>query len=106
MVKQYEVHLVSLDPTVGHEVKKTRPAVIISPDEMNDTIGTVLIAPMTTVSHSYPSRAAVKFAGKNGWVMLDQIRCVDKNRLVQKLGKIRPAEIRKVKEIIHEMLVR
>ena len=105
MVKQYEVYLVSLDPTVGHEVKKTRPAVIISPDEMNDVIGTVLIAPMTTVSRPYPSRAAVKFAGTNGQVMLDQIRCVDKKRLVQKLGRIRPVEIRKVKEIIHEMLV-
>ena len=105
MVKQYEVHLVALDPTLGHEVKKTRPALIISPDEMNSTIATVLIAPMTTRSHPYPTRVPVRFANKNGWIMLDQIRCIDKQRLVAKLGKIRSSEIAKTKAILREMLV-
>nr|HPH03882.1 type II toxin-antitoxin system PemK/MazF family toxin [Spirochaetota bacterium] len=82
MVSQYEVWLVALDPTIGHEIKKTRPAVVISPDEMNEMIATVLIAPMTTKSHPYPSRVALRFAQKDAWVVLDQIRCVDKARLV------------------------
>lgn len=102
---QYNVYLVNLDPTVGREIKKTRPCLIISPDEMNHNIDTVIIAPMTTKSHNYPTRVKVKFAGKNGWIVLDQIRTVDNIRLVKQLGKILNKEITNVKKVIKEMLV-
>lgn len=102
---QYNVYLVNLDPTVGREIKKTRPCLIISPDEMNHNIDTVIIAPMTTKSHNYPTRVKVKFAGKNGWIVLDQIRTVDNIRLVKQLGKISNKEITNVKKVIKEMLV-
>ena len=73
MVSQYEVHLINLDPTVGHEIKKTRPCLVISPDEMNHNLSTVIIAPMTTKSHAYPTRVEVNFEKKQGWIVLDQI---------------------------------
>ena len=104
-MKQYEVHLANLDPTVGHEIKKTRPCLVISPDEMNDTISTVIIAPMTTQSREYPTRVQVRFHGKQGWVVLDQLRTLDKRRLVKKLGKITKSEIAEVKSVLQEMLV-
>ena len=104
-MRQYEVYLINLDPTVGHEMRKTRPCVIISPDEMNENIGTVIIAPMTTKSHSYPSRVGISFDGKEGWVVLDQIRTIDKKRGVKRLGKLKEKEIRKIKRVIMEMLV-
>ena len=104
-MKQYEVYLIDLNPTIGHEIKKTRPGVIISPDEMNDNIGTVIIAPMTTRSHNYPSRVEVNFMKKNGWIILDQIRCIDKSRMIKKLGKIKEAEIGLVKKVLNEMLI-
>lgn len=86
IIKRFDVFLVNLDPTVGHEIQKTRPATIISPDEMNHYIRTVIIAPMTTQSRAYPTRIPCVFEGKDGWVVLDQIRTVDKVRLVKKLG--------------------
>jgi mRNA interferase MazF len=104
-MKQYEVYLIALDPTIGHEIKKTRPGVIISPDEMNENIGTVVIAPMTTKSHDYPSRIGLKFMKKDGWIMLDQIRCIDKIRLIKKLGSLGEKEIKKIKEIMKEMFI-
>ena len=104
-IRQYDVFLISLDPTVGHEIKKSRPCVIISPDEMNKHISTVIIVPMTLKSHSYPSRVPVKFRGKDGWVVLDQIRAVDKKRLIKKLGKIDHNAVTNIKSIIKEMLV-
>ncbi|MEW6686959.1 MAG: type II toxin-antitoxin system PemK/MazF family toxin [Candidatus Edwardsbacteria bacterium] len=104
-VKQYEVFLVALDPAIGHEIKKSRPCVVISPDEMNKYISTVIIAPMTTRSHFYPTRVLVNFEGKDGWVVLDQIRTVDKRRLIKKIGKMDELAIRKIKSIIKEMLV-
>lgn len=104
-MKQYEVHLANLDPTVGHEIKKTRPCLIISPDEINDTISTVIVAPMTTQSRAYPTRVSVSFRGKQGWVVLDQLRTLDKRRLVKKLGKITKTEIVEVKSVLQEMLV-
>ena len=104
-MKQYEVYLINLDPTLGHEMRKTRPCVVISPDEMNDTIGTVIIAPLTTKSHGYPSRVGITFDGKAGWVVLDQIRTIDKKRAVKMLGKLREREIGKIKKVIMEMLV-
>ncbi|MDO5774523.1 type II toxin-antitoxin system PemK/MazF family toxin [Treponema succinifaciens] len=105
VINQYDVYLVNLDPTVGHEIKKTRPCLVISPDEMNNNISTVIIAPMTTKSHSYPTRIPVKFEGKNGWIVLDQIRTVDNIRLVKRLGQISKKEILAVKKILKEMLV-
>jgi mRNA interferase MazF len=105
VVNQYEVHLIDLDPTKGHELQKTRPCLIISPDEMNRNIGTVIIAPMTTKSHNYPTRVELEFQGKNGWIVLDQIRTVDKTRLIKKLGKIEERTIQEVKNVLREMLV-
>jgi mRNA interferase MazF len=104
-VNQYDIFLVSLDPTVGHEIKKSCPCVILSPDEMNRHISTVIIAPMTTQSHPYPTRVPVEFKGKPGWVVLDQIRTVDRQRLAAKLGRLKPGVIKKVKAVIKEMLV-
>ncbi|MEK6576558.1 MAG: type II toxin-antitoxin system PemK/MazF family toxin [Nitrospirota bacterium] len=105
VIKQYDVYLISLDPTIGHEIKKARPCVIISPDEMNKYISTVIIAPMTSRSHFYPTRVPIIFKRKEGWVVLDQIRTVDKKRLIKKLGKVDQKTIVKVKAIIKEMLV-
>ena len=104
-MKQYEIYLVCLDPTVGHEIKKTRPCLIISPDEANDTISTVIIAPMTTQSHKYPTRVPVSFQGTHGWVVLDQLRTVDKRRLLKRLGTIKRPEIAEVKSVLKELLV-
>ncbi|OHD12289.1 MAG: growth inhibitor PemK [Spirochaetes bacterium GWB1_48_6] len=105
VINQYEVCLIDLDPTKGHEIQKTRPCLIISPDEMNHTIGTVIIAPMTTKSHKYPTRIELEFDEKKGWIVLDQIRTVDKCRLIKKIGKIQKKEIVKVKEALKEMLI-
>ena len=105
VVNQYNVYLVNLDPTIGHEIKKTRPCLVISPDEMNHNINTVIIAPMTTKSHAYPTRIPVKFDGKQGWIVLDQIRTVDNIRLVKHLGIITKKEVSEVKSVIKEMLV-
>jgi mRNA interferase MazF len=88
VVKRFEVYLVNLAPAVGSEIKKTRPCLIISPDEMNPHIATVIIAPMTTKGRDYPTRVSCKFQGKSGQVVLDQLRTVDKKRLVKKLGRI------------------
>jgi mRNA interferase MazF len=95
----------NLDPTVGHEIKKTRPCLVISPNEMNHNIDTIIIAPMTTKSHAYPTRVPLKFGGKNGWIVLDQIRTVDKIRLINQLGKITKKETIEVKRVLKEMLV-
>jgi len=104
-MEQYSVCLVNLEPTIGHEIKKTRPCVIISPDEMNQHISTVIIAPMTTKSHAYPTRVPLTFKGKKGWIVLDQIRTVDKRRVIKKVGKISPNKIAEIKNVINEMLV-
>ncbi|MEG3894811.1 MULTISPECIES: type II toxin-antitoxin system PemK/MazF family toxin [unclassified Microcoleus] len=88
VIKRFDVFLVNLDPTVGSEIQKTRPCLVISPDEMNQGIATVIIAPMTTKGQSYPSRIVCHFQGKDGQIVLDQIRTVDKNRLVKYLGQI------------------
>jgi len=105
VIRQYEVYLISLAPTIGHEIKKARPCVIISPDEMNKNISTVIIAPMTTQSHFYPTRIPLKFTGKEAWIVLDQLRTVDRKRLIKKLGKIEQGIINRVKSVIKEMLV-
>ncbi|HCL90379.1 MAG TPA: growth inhibitor PemK [Candidatus Atribacteria bacterium] len=105
VIRQYEVYLISLDPTIGHEIKKARPCVIISPDEMNKNISPIIIAPMTTQSHFYPTRIPLKFTGKDAWIVLDQLRTVDRKRLIKKLGKIEQVIINQVKSILKEMLV-
>lgn len=102
---QYYVYLVCLDPTLGHEIKKTRPCLVISPDEMNHTVSTVIIAPMTTKSHPYPTRVSVHFNNKSGYIVLDQIRTVDKERLVKCMGRVDTNTVDAVKKLIKEMLV-
>lgn len=87
-VKRFDVYLVNLDPTIGHEIRKSRPCLVISPDEMNQHISTVIVAPMTTKGRNYPTRVSCIFQGKEGQVVMDQIRTVDKSRLVKRLGKI------------------
>lgn len=88
VVSRFDVYLVGLDPTEGHEIQKTRPCVVISPKEMNLHLQTVIIAPMTTRSRSYPSRIPVSFQGREGEIVLDQIRTVDRARLQKCLGRI------------------
>jgi mRNA interferase MazF len=103
VVKRFDVYLVNLDPAVDGEIQKTRPCLVISPDEMNEYIATVIVAPMTTKGRDYPSRIACQFQGKNGQVILDQIRTVDKRRLVKKLGRITPGTQTKVLAVLAEM---
>src|SRR3982751_585269 len=86
--KRFDVYLINLDPTIGSEIKKTRPCVVISPDDMNRFIRTVIVAPMTTKGASYPTRVVCRFQGKQGQIVLDQIRTVDKTRLVRRLGRV------------------
>lgn len=100
---RFEVYLVRLGPTEGHEIRKTRPCVVVSPDEMNRHIGTVIVAPMTTAGRAYPTRVPVRFRRKQGHVVLDQIRTVDKGRLVQRLGRIDDEAAGKVLAILSEM---
>lgn len=103
VVKRFEVYLVNLDPTIGHEIKKTRPCLIISPDEMNLNISTVIIAPMTTKGRKYPTRVLLTFSDKKAQVVLDQIRTIDKRRLVKKLGKIDARIQNRVLSVLYEM---
>src|SRR5438105_15290793 len=87
-LSRFEVYLVSLDPVMGNEIRKTRPCLVISPNEMNRAIRTVIVAPMTTKGRAYPTRVACRFRGKDGQAVLDQIRTVDRARLVKKLGRL------------------
>lgn len=103
VVSRFEVHRVRLDPTEGSEIKKTRPCLVISPDEMNHHIQTVIVAPMTSKGRDYPTRVPVEFQGKQGQVVLDQIRTVDKTRLVKKLGKISDPTLEKILRLLAEM---
>ena len=104
-LKQYQIVLVNLDPTIGSEMKKTRPCVIISPDEMNKYLQTIVIAPMTSNSKSYPTRVSIKHNKTKGWVVLDQIRTIDRQRVVKILDALTEKEIYNVKAIIHETYV-
>ena len=104
-MEQYSICLVNLDLTIGHEMKKTRPCLIVSPDEMNLNISTVIIAPMTTKSSNYPTRIPLTFQSKKGWIVLDQIRTIDKKRIIKKLGMLTPAKISETKKVLNEMLV-
>ena len=102
-VRRFDVFLVSLDPTKGREIKKTRPCVVISPDEMNRHIETVIVAPMTYRGRNYPSRVDCVFQGITGQVVLDQIRTVDKQRLVKQLGRLSRASSEKVLSVLNVM---
>ncbi|OFY20150.1 MAG: growth inhibitor PemK [Bacteroidetes bacterium GWF2_33_38] len=102
---QYCIVLVNLDPTIGSEIKKTRPCVIISPNEMNMHLQTLIIAPMTIQSKNYPTRIEIKHNQKNAWIVLDQIRTIDKQRVLKSLDKLTEKEIAKVKLIIKEIFV-
>jgi len=97
--------LANLDPTIGSEIKKTRPCVVISPDEMNKYLNTIVIAPMTTTSKQYPTRVEIKHDNKIGWVVLDQIRTIDKQRIIKELGRLSKPEIKEVKSILKETFV-
>ncbi len=102
-VKRFEVFLVNLDPTIGGEIKKTRPCLVVSPDEMNRFIRTVIVAPMTTKGHAYPTRIPCKFRGREGLVILDQLRTVDRVRLIKKLGRLDRNASSRVLEVLAEM---
>jgi len=103
VISRFGVYLVSLDPTVGHEIHKSRPCLVVSPDEINRLIGTVIVAPMTKGRQSYPTRVPVKFKGQAGSGALHQIRAVDKSRLITKLGVIKEPTRSKVLEILQEI---
>ena len=103
VVKRFEVYLINLDPTVGSEIQKTRPCLVISPDEMNHHIATVIVAPMTTKGRDYPTRVNCLFEGKSGQIVLDQIHTVDKGRLVKRLGKISADTQTEVLAMLSEM---
>jgi mRNA interferase MazF len=103
VVNRFEVYLVNLDPVVGAEIRKTRPCAVISPDEMNHHLGTVIVAPMTTKGRPYPSRVPCKFGDKDGQVVLDQVRTVDKTRLVSRLGRLSKRTQEAVLAVLAEM---
>lgn len=102
-VKRFDVYLVNLDPTIGHENKKSRPCLVISPDEMNRYISTVIVAPMTTKGRDYPTRVPCTFRGKEGQVVIDQLRTVDKIRLAKRLGKMDPETQAHVLSVLSEL---
>jgi mRNA interferase MazF len=105
VVSQYSVYLVDLDPTKGSEMRKTRPCVVLSPDEMNPYIDTVQVAPLTSNTRAYPWRCPVHFKNKSGVVALDHMRSIDKSRIIKKSGKLKSSEMVSIKSIIREMLV-
>ncbi len=104
-LNQYQIVLVNLDPTIGSEIKKTRPCVVISPNELNKYLRTIVIAPMTTKSRKYPTRILVKQDDNTGWIILDQIRTIDKKRVIKSLGRLSRQKIKEIKFIIKETYV-
>ena len=103
LIQRFDVFLVKLDPTQGSEIQKTRPCVIISPNEMNAYISTLIIAPMTTKSRSYPTRISLNFDAKEGYIILDQIRTVDRERLIKKLGYVEKSIQTQILSVLREM---
>ena len=104
-ISQYQIILVNLDPILGSEIKKTRPCIVISPDEMNKFLNTVVIAPMTTSSKNYPTRIEVKHDNKIGWNVLDHIRTIDKQRIIKDLGRLTKSEINELKSVLKETYI-
>ncbi len=105
VINQYDIVLVNLDPTVGSEIKKTRPCVVISPPEMNKHLNTVVVAPMTSQSKNYPTRVSVQHDKRQGWIVLDQIRTIDKQRIIKIRDALTEKEIQEVKMVIKEAFV-
>jgi mRNA interferase MazF len=105
MVQQYQVFVVNLDPTIGSEIRKTRPCVVISPDEMNKYLDTVVIAPITSQAKIYPTRVQIRLDGNENWVVLDQIRTIDKSRLTKLISLLDKKEITAIKRVIKEIFV-
>lgn len=104
-IAQYEIVIVNLDPTIGSEIKKTRPCVVVSPDEINNNLRTIIIAPITSKSKHYPTRVEINVNGNNNWVVIEQIRTIDKRRVHKKVGHLLAAEISEIKKVIKETLV-
>lgn len=104
-INQYDIVLVNLDPTVGSEIKKTRPCAVISPNEINHNLRTTIIAPLTSKSRAYPTRVKISQNGQDGWLVLDQIRTIDKTRIIKKFAGLSTDEIKACKKILQEMLV-
>lgn len=104
-LNQYQIVLVNLDPTVGSEMKKTRPCLVISPNEMNKYLQTIVVSPMTSSSKSYPTRVEITHEKKKGWIVLDQIRTVDRQRIIKVLGNLSEKETAKLKEVLRETYV-
>lgn len=104
-LSQYDIVLVNLDPTIGSEINKTRPCLIISPDEINNNLRNITIAPMTTKSHKYPTRVQVRHNNQIGWVVIDQIRTIDKTRVIKTLGHLDAIAIAECKRVIKETFV-
>lgn len=104
-IEQYHIILVNLDPTIGSEIRKTRPCVVISPNEMNKYLNTIVIAPMTTSSKNYPTRVRIKHDNKVGFVVLDQIRTIDKQRVIRVFEQLSKSEIRELKSVLKETYI-
>jgi len=102
-VRRGDVFLVSLDPARGGEIQKTRPCVVVSPDELNSYLRTFIVAPLTTGGHSYPFRIPCRFEGRSGYIVIDQIRTIDRERLVRRLGKLSPSTLGRILAILQEM---
>ena len=102
-IRRGDVYLVQLNPTRGREIRKTRPCVVVSPDELNGHMGTFIVAPLTTGSHNYPFRIPCRFAGKDGHIVLDQLRTVDRERLVKRLGAVTSPTLSKALGVLHDM---
>jgi mRNA interferase MazF len=104
-IKQYQIFIVNLDPTIGREIQKTRPCLVISPDEMNKFLKTIIIAPITSKSKDYPTRIKFRLEGNENWIALDQIRTIDIMKIIKFIAELETKEIRKVKAIIKETFV-
>jgi mRNA interferase MazF len=102
-INRFEVYLVNLDPTIGSEIQKTRPCLVVSPDEINHNLRTVILAPMTTKGRNYPSRVPCRFKSKKGQIVLDQVRTVDQSRLIKRLGQLDKNTGAKVLDILQQM---
>jgi len=105
-INQYDIVLVNLDPTVGSEMKKTRPCVVLSPNEMNKYLQTIVVAPMTSNSKTYPTRVEIKHNATKGWIAIDQVRIIDRKRIINRFETLTNKEIEKVKNVIQETFVK
>lgn len=105
MVKQYQIFWIDLDPTVGSEIKKKRPCVVLSPNEMNNSLNTVIVAPLTSTIKNYPTRILTSINGKKGQIAIDQLKCIDKKRIINSMGELDAIQIIKIKEVIANIFI-